>query len=367
MNRWRIAKTVLAAALAAACGAALAACGGTGATTDADVVAEASGTDVSDTSQGVAATVGDVEIGEKAVTDYIESFRSQQQLEDESTWAQWLVDGGYTPDGIRSQVVDTFANQQLVLRAAEENGVSVEEADVDAQMQSMEEQYGSAEQLDSALASMGMSRESMRAQIELGMLEDRLKEKVATASEPDPDELDSYAQMYAAAYNGAKKSSHILFASDDEATAQQVLDSINAGELDFAEAARQYSIDEGSAQDGGNVGWDCLATFVTDYQTALDGLEEGQTSGLVTSPFGIHIIRCTEVYAAPQGAVTIDQIPTEFADSIRGALEEASLEESYQQWFEAYRDEVGVTVEEMPSDMPYDVDLSGYEPSESSE
>ncbi len=40
--------------------------------------------------------------------------------------------------------------------------------------------------------------------------------------------LLQYAQMYATYYNGAKKSSHILFNSDDEATAQEVLDKINS-------------------------------------------------------------------------------------------------------------------------------------------
>ena len=38
-------------------------------------------------------------------------------------------------------------------------------------------------------------------------------------------------------FNGAKKSSHILFASSDTEKAQEVLDQINAGTLDFAEAA----------------------------------------------------------------------------------------------------------------------------------
>ena len=64
--------------------------------------------------------------------------------------------------------------------------------------------------------------------------------------------------MYATAYDGAKRSSHILFNTGDEATAQDVLDRINSGELDFAEAAKEYSQDTGSAENGGDVGWDKL-------------------------------------------------------------------------------------------------------------
>ena len=67
--------------------------------------------------------------------------------------------------------------------------------------------------------------------------------------------------MYDTTYDGAKRSSHILFDSGDEATAREVLDKLNAGELDFAEAAKEYSKD-GSASDGGDVGWDKTSSFV---------------------------------------------------------------------------------------------------------
>ncbi|WP_369677506.1 peptidylprolyl isomerase, partial [Klebsiella pneumoniae] len=90
-----------------------------------------------------------------------------------------------------------------------------------------------------------------------------------------------------------------LFDSADEATAQEVLDKINSGELDFAEAAQQYSKDS-SAQNGGDVGWDKMTSFVEPYQTALDGLAVDQVSGLVTTDYGIHIIKCTDEFNAPK-------------------------------------------------------------------
>ena len=60
------------------------------------------------------------------------------------------------------------------------------------------------------------------------MLQQALQEKVAQPEDPTDEVLLQYAQMYATYYNGAKKSSHILFNSDDEATAQEVLDKINS-------------------------------------------------------------------------------------------------------------------------------------------
>lgn len=48
------------------------------------------------------------------------------------------------------------------------------------------------------------------------------------------------------------------------------------------------------------MGWDKTSSFVQEYTDALSGLEKDQVSGLVTSSYGIHIIKCTDVYNAPK-------------------------------------------------------------------
>ena len=361
MKRSAIAKFACAVALAAACGSALVSC----ASNTADASDE--NVDIYDTSEGVAATVNGTEIGEKAVTTYIQNFRTQGALEDDNDWGQWLVDNDYTVDDIRSQVIDYYASQQLLRQAAEENGVTANADDVNSQIETMRSYYNSDEEWDEALKSVGMTEASYRSTLELSILENGLKEKVATVTEPSDEDMLQYAQMYASAYDGAKKSSHILFASDDEATAQEVLDKINAGELDFAEAAKEYSQDTGSAEDGGNVGWDKMTSFVDEYQTALDGLEKDQVSGLVTSSYGIHIIKCTDVFTAPEEVTSLDQIPTEFVDSIKSSLEEQSRDESFNEWYQNYKDSADIQINDKPEGLPYDIDLSGFTKTETDE
>lgn len=361
MKRSAIAKFACAVALAVACGSALVSC----ASNTADASDE--NVDIYDTSEGVAATVNGTEIGEKAVTTYIQNFRTQGALEDDNDWGQWLVDNDYTVDDIRSQVIDYYASQQLLRQAAEENGVTANADDVNSQIETMRSYYNSDEEWDEALKSVGMTEASYRSTLELSILENGLKEKVATVTEPSDEDMLQYAQMYASAYDGAKKSSHILFASDDEATAQEVLDKINAGELDFAEAAKEYSQDTGSAEDGGNVGWDKMTSFVDEYQTALDGLEKDQVSGLVTSSYGIHIIKCTDVFTAPEEVTSLDQIPTEFVDSIKSSLEEQSREESFSEWYQNYKDSADIQINDKPEGLPYDIDLSGFTKTETDE
>ena len=128
----------------------------------------------------------------------------------------------------------------------------------------------------------------------------------------------AYLQDSASLLDGTKRSSHILFNSEDRDTAEQVLERINSGELDFAAAAEQYSADTGSAAQGGDVGWDATASFVTGYQNALEGLEKDQVSDLVESDYGIHIIKCTDVYNVPEGGITeLGQVPEEIVETVR--------------------------------------------------
>ena len=96
------------------------------------------------------------------------------------------------------------------------------------------------------LEQAGMTEDEYRSEIELQLKAKELYNTFTSSEEPSNDDMLQYAQMYASAYDGAKRSSHILFDSDDEATAQDVLNKINSGELDFAEAAKQYSKDTGS-------------------------------------------------------------------------------------------------------------------------
>ncbi len=354
MKRSRILNSVFAMTLVFMCAGGLTACASeTTETSDPSL-------DISDTSEGVAATVNGTEIGEKAITAYIESFRVAGDLADEESWAEWLIEEGYTPEDIRSDVVDYYVNKQLLRQAAEENGVEADADTIDSQVETMRSYYDSEDDWTAALESLGMTEASYRDMLELSALESGLMDVVATASDPSEEDLLTNAESYASTYDGAKKSSHILFSSDDEETAQEVLDMINAGEIDFADAAAEYSLDS-SSEDGGNVGWDKFTTFVDEYQEALDELEEGEVSGLVTSSYGIHIIMCTEVFTAPDEVTSVDQLPDEFVELIYSQLEEESLEESFTTWYEEYEAAADIVINDMPEGLSYDVDLSAYE------
>ncbi|HEX2696784.1 MAG TPA: peptidylprolyl isomerase [Anaerolineales bacterium] len=81
---------------------------------------------------------------------------------------------------------------------------------------------------------------------------------------------------------------HILVA--DEATAKQVEDRLAKGE-DFGTVAKEVSTDTGSAENGGDLGWNPHSAFVKEFTDAAFSLKVGEFSQPVKSQFGYHIIQ----------------------------------------------------------------------------
>ncbi len=114
-------------------------------------------------------------------------------------------------------------------------------------------------------------------------------------------EVQSYYDEHRAEYDKPEQvhARHILFrfapnATEDEKAkvrthAEEVLAKVKAGG-DFAALAKQYSEDSSAAQ-GGDLGSFSRGKMVPPFEQAAFSLAPGQTSDLVESQFGLHIIK----------------------------------------------------------------------------
>jgi peptidyl-prolyl cis-trans isomerase D len=85
--------------------------------------------------------------------------------------------------------------------------------------------------------------------------------------------------------------SHILVEGDDQARAQSILDELNGG-ADFSNLAEEKSEGFGSASEGGSLGWIERDVMDPAFEEAAFALQNaGDTTGLVKSDFGYHIIK----------------------------------------------------------------------------
>jgi parvulin-like peptidyl-prolyl isomerase len=72
--------------------------------------------------------------------------------------------------------------------------------------------------------------------------------------------------------------------------AEDVLARIKKGE-DFAALAKEFSDDPGSKEQGGELPWVTKGSWVPEFEQAAFAMQPGQTSELVKSGYGFHIIR----------------------------------------------------------------------------
>ncbi len=118
---------------------------------------------------------------------------------------------------------------------------------------------------------------------------------------------------------------HILVETEDEA--KQLLADLKKGALSFEEAAKEHSIDPGSKNNGGALGWAPSSTYVAPFAEAVETLDVGTLGAApVESQFGWHIIEVEDERAATFPSL----------NEVRAQIEELLRQEQ----LSAYQDEL---------------------------
>ncbi|QPC45985.1 peptidylprolyl isomerase [Mangrovibacillus cuniculi] len=175
------------------------------------------------------------------------------------------------------------ALQQLVIEKVLADKYEVTEEEVNAKVEEVKQELGA--NFEMALAQSGLADEdALKETFRTGMLQ----EKAAIADiEVTEEEVKEF-------YENQKpeiQASHILVADMD--TAKEVQGKIDAGG-DFAELAKEYSTDPGSAENGGDLGFFGTGVMDPAFEEAAYALEVGEVSEPVETQFGVHIIKLTD-------------------------------------------------------------------------
>ena len=121
---------------------------------------------------------------------------------------------------------------------------------------------------------------------------------------------------------------------------KQLRTRILTGQADFATLARENSQD-GSAAQGGDLGWANPGMFVPEFEAVLDRLIPNQISEPLVSRFGVHLIQLME-----RRNTTLS--PSEQRETVRAILRDKKLDEAYAAWVQELRGRAYVELREPP-------------------
>ena len=170
--------------------------------------------------------------------------------------------------------------------------VTPTDADIEAYYQANPQQFQAPEQ----------------ANIEYLVLDLESVKKSIAVNEAD---LKTYYEQNVASNAGKeeRRASHILIAAPKDAPAaeraaakaraEELLAAVRQNPASFAELARKHSKD-GSAAKGGDLEFLARGATVKPFDDALFALKKGETSGVVETDFGFHIVRLTDIKAPRQ-------------------------------------------------------------------
>jgi len=217
---------------------------------------------------------------------YRESLRSQFVL-DQSRSA--LIASAFVLKDERNEIIGLDRQSRsfgvtTVLQADYLDAITVTNDEIDAYYQENKASYKKPKNVD--VSFVEIQRSDLSKEIEVS------DEELRKLYESEKAEFEGDEERQAA---------HILIKIDDNVQELQALEKITsietrlkAGE-EFSVLAVELSEDEGSAKEGGDLGRSGRGVYVSDFETALFNLKEGEVTAPVKTEFGYHLIKLLAV------------------------------------------------------------------------
>ena len=228
---------------------------------------------------------------------------------------------GPVPAEQRDQVfrgmLDRLITYKVLQHEAAKRNISATEGEVEDRLKGLRAQFPNDDEFKKALAARNMSEDRLRAdsrvEIAIGKL---LESEAASLSEVTDADAKAFYDKNPDKFkqDESVRASHILLMVDEKADAatkkktradmDAILKRARGGE-DFAALAKAHSKD-GSAAQGGDLGFFGKGRMVPEFEKAAFALKPGEISDVVTTQFGYHIIKLTE--RKPASTVPLEMV-----------------------------------------------------------
>ncbi|MCR4391625.1 MAG: tetratricopeptide repeat protein [Candidatus Acetothermia bacterium] len=241
------------------------------------------------------------------------------------------LEGAFRRQQYVAAAAEGIIREAILDREAKRLRISVPKAEVDQAARSRYEQIlaqfgGDEKGLESYLKTLGLTLDQYRRQLAMAeesrLREERLRQFVVGPIQPTDDQLQAYYTTHQDRYQSEPekiKVAHILV--DEAKLADELLGRVQAAGADFAALAREYSKDEATRDQGGEMDWFARggSTFSTKVEEAAFGLAPGQVT-VVDDEQGFHILKVLDRKAAviPTFAEVRDQVQKDYLQDEEG-------------------------------------------------
>jgi peptidyl-prolyl cis-trans isomerase C len=240
--------------------------------------------------------------------------------------------GGPVPpdqrDRVYRGVLDQMIGFRLLIQESKNRKTVVPDGELDKRVAQIRSRFPSEEAFKQALEQQNVTVEQLRTDALNDMLVGTmLQAEVAPKVTVTPEQVNDFYQKNPTQFQQPERvrASHILISfpqNADEAAkkeartkAAEILKEVKAGK-DFAALAKQHSTDPGSGSNGGDLGFFQKGQMVPPFEEAAFALKPGETSDLVESQFGVHIIRMVD--RQPGRTVPIDEVRPKIQQYLEG-------------------------------------------------
>lgn len=204
---------------------------------------------------------------------------------------------------LRRQILESMINEKIAQEKIQELGLQISQADIDAYFENIKKSKNwTQEDLLAELKNDGLSYETYRRQIKDSMEQEKLiNYEVKSKAVILEGQILKYYQEHPDEYKADEKvhvAGIVLLAQDKEnkdelseltRKGEEIVARLRSGE-DFAAMAREYSQGPG-ADEGGELGVYDPAELDIELKKVIDGLSDGDISGVIARDTGIQIIK----------------------------------------------------------------------------
>jgi peptidyl-prolyl cis-trans isomerase C len=233
------------------------------------------------------------------------------------------------------QILDELITEKLVTKAAA--GITVPQADVDAQIAKIKAQFPSEEDFSKQLTQVGQTPEQLTETIRRMLQQQRwLEGQIAGKTEVTDEEAKKFYEENKAEFQQPEtvKASHILFRvnkDDSEEVVNQKLKQAQSAEArakkgeDFTALAKELSEEPGAKESGGDLGFFPKDRMVPEFAEVAFAEKVGDISDPVRTQFGWHVIKVTDKKAA--GTLPYDEVKTQLMTYLKARKQEEAAQD----------------------------------------